>query len=191
MTAKDEGAEDAPSKRKGRRKGKGKGRGKGRGKGPLITLDKVRSRRSRGKGKRKAKRSTKAYKVPSDEVVVEAILAAMAKDHIVRTQTELQALVKEELKARDPEYTITGERLRKVALEKAGLTIEVQGREVEGGGKAISRCPVCRSPLKAMKNVTIYGGTVTLGFKCTKCPYWTGKKRRIPTRYTFFKRKSR
>ncbi len=26
---------------------------------------------------------------------------------------------------------------------------------------------------------------VELGFKCTKCPYWTGPRKRVPVRYTF------
>jgi hypothetical protein len=163
-----------------RRKGLKKGRA-------LMTLDKVKTRRAKSK-KRPSKKKVKKYKVPSDQEVVDAINTVMARDHIIRSQTEFQSQVHEELKAKDPDFTITGERLRKIALDKAGLTIEIQGREVESD-RAISRCPVCRSPLKAMKNITIYGGTVTLGFKCTKCPFWTGKKRRVPTRYTFYKMK--
>ena len=181
-----------PKKGKGSRKRSPSGRGKRKGsKGSrtrkMMTLDKVRTRR-RGKRKKKVKRTIKRYKLPSEQEVIDAIQRAMARDRIVRSQTELKAMVIEELKAMDPGFTITGDRLRKVAMEKVGLTVEIQGREVEGH-KAISKCPVCRSPLKATKNVTIYGGTVTLGFKCTKCPYWTGKKRRVPTRYTFYLRK--
>jgi|GEM_PF-215785 len=148
------------------------------------TLDKVSSRSH----KKKAKKEAKKYKVPTDEDVVEAIQKAMTGSHIVRSQTELKALVQSELKAKDPAFSITNERLRRIALEKAGLQIEMQSRELEDG-PALARCPVCKSPLKATKNDTIYGGTVTLGFKCTKCPYWTGIKRRVPTRYTFYMRK--
>jgi len=167
-----------PSKKKGARGPKKKRK--------MMTLDKVKSRRV--PKKKKPKSTKKKYKIPSDEEIIEAIHKVMRRDHIVRTQTDLQSQVLEELRSKDPEYTITGARLRKVGLKKAGLTIEIQGREIEGT-KAISKCPVCRSRLKAMKNVTIYGGTVTLGFKCTKCPYWTGKKRRVPTRYTFYLKK--
>ena len=176
-----------PKKGKTSKKKPSKKRGRGpKKKRKMMTLDKVKSRR--GRKKKKAKRSKKKYKVPSDDEIIEAIHKVMRRDHIVRTQTDLQSQVLEVLRSMDPEYTITGFRLRKVALEKAGLTIEIQGREMEGT-RAISKCPVCRSPLKATKNVTIYGGTVTLGFKCTKCPYWTGKKRRVPTRYTFYIKK--
>ncbi len=148
------------------------------------TLDKVASRSH----KKKVKKEAKKYKVPTDDDVVEAIQKAMTGSHIVRSQTELRALVQSELKAKDPAFSITNERLRRIALDKVGLQIEMQSRELEDG-PALARCPVCKSPLKATKNDTIYGGTVTLGFKCTKCPYWTGIKRRVPTRYTFYLRK--
>jgi len=151
----------------------------------LVTLDKVAPQK---KQKKKPKLTERKYKVPSDEEVVEAIQKAMTGSHIVRSQTELRALVQTELKVKDPAYSITNERLRRIALEKVGLAIEMQSRELEDG-PALSKCPVCKSPLKATKNVTIYGGTVTLGFKCTKCPFWTGVKRRVPTRYTFYIRK--
>jgi len=32
------------------------------------------------------------------------------------------------------------------------------------------------------------GGTVTLGYRCERCKYWTGLKRRVPTRYIFTRR---
>jgi hypothetical protein len=150
------------------------------------TLDKVAPQR---KGKKRVKKTEKKYKVPSEDDIIEAIQKAMTGNNIVRSQTELRALVQAELKTKDPAFSITNERLRRIALEKVGLAIEIQGRDLEGGPPLV-KCPVCKSPLKATKNVTIYGGTVNLGFTCTKCPYWTGVKRRVPTRYTFYKRKT-
>lgn len=149
------------------------------------TLDKVAPQRKR---KKKTKKTEKKYKVPSEQDIIEAIQKAMTGSHIVRSQTELRALVQAELKNKDPAFSITNARLRRIALEKAGLAIEIQSRDLEDG-PPLSKCPVCNAPLKATKNVTIYGGTVNLGFKCTKCPYWTGVKRRVPTRYTFYLRK--
>ena len=40
-------------------------------------------------------------------------------------------------------------------------------------------------PSKGVKNLTIWGGEVTIQFQCSDCGYWTGKKKRIPTRYVF------
>ena len=50
---------------------------------------------------------------------------------------------------------------------------------------SLGKCPVCRSKLKRVKNLTVYGGTVTLGYHCRTCGYWTGLKQRVPTKYVF------
>ena len=43
--------------------------------------------------------------------------------------------------------------------------------------------------LERVKNLTIWGGEVTIEFRCSNCNYWTGKKKRIPTRYAFYLKK--
>jgi C4-type Zn-finger protein len=53
----------------------------------------------------------------------------------------------------------------------------------------MTKCPVCGGSLKNVKNLTIYGGKVTIEFSCKNCGYWTGKKKRIPTRYVFHLKK--
>jgi DNA-directed RNA polymerase subunit RPC12/RpoP len=49
----------------------------------------------------------------------------------------------------------------------------------------MSRCPVCNTRITPVKNETIFGGSVTLGYECSFCGYWTGMKRRVPQRYVF------
>jgi hypothetical protein len=39
--------------------------------------------------------------------------------------------------------------------------------------------------MRRQQNETIFGGKVTLGYKCRACGYWTGLKRRVPVRYIF------
>ena len=41
------------------------------------------------------------------------------------------------------------------------------------------------SATKELQNQTLDGEEVKLGFRCSKCPYWTGPERRVPVRYTF------
>ena len=36
--------------------------------------------------------------------------------------------------------------------------------------------------------MTVFGGTVTLGYRCSRCGYWTGLRKRVPTRYVFTRR---
>ena len=63
--------------------------------------------------------------------------------------------------------------------------VEIQTREAEEKSRNV-RCPVCGSKTKRIQNETVYGGKVTLGYKCRSCGYWTGMKRRVPTRYIFY-----
>jgi hypothetical protein len=46
-------------------------------------------------------------------------------------------------------------------------------------------CPVCRSTLRPIRNRTLEGDRVTLGYRCTHCAYWTHLRRRVPVRYRF------
>jgi Fe-S cluster biogenesis protein NfuA len=36
-----------------------------------------------------------------------------------------------------------------------------------------------------VRNSTIYGGSVILGYRCTSCPYSMGTTKKIPTKYIF------
>ncbi len=51
--------------------------------------------------------------------------------------------------------------------------------------KAQVKCPVCGARLRKVRNMTVFGGTVTLGYRCDRCRYWTGLRKRVPTRYIF------
>jgi DNA-directed RNA polymerase subunit RPC12/RpoP len=50
---------------------------------------------------------------------------------------------------------------------------------------AAGLCPVCGGRTEKIKNLTVYGGTVTRGYRCRACGYWTGLKKRVPTLYIF------
>ena len=67
-------------------------------------------------------------------------------------------------------------------------TLEIHAREANEK-RGLTKCPVCGERVKRLKNMTVFGGTVTLGFKCPKCGYWSGLRRRVPTRYVFHGRR--
>ena len=48
---------------------------------------------------------------------------------------------------------------------------------------------IASNGFRYVKNQTIWGGEVTLEFRCRRCGYWTGKKKRVPTRYVFHQNK--
>ena len=82
------------------------------------------------------------------------------------------------------QFGVSRKRLRDIAINSGFVNLEIHSRE-GSPHKVLTKCPVCGKKLKRVKNLTIWGGEVTIQFQCSNCGYWTGKKKRIPTRYVF------
>jgi len=126
-----------------------------------------------------------SYRIPSKEVLADAISAVLQKRPMVGSQRKLTQLVLKKLRSIEKDYTASEERIRRVAIDSGAAKIEIHCRESEEKSR-YSRCPVCGSKMRRIRNETIFGGTVTLGYKCTRCPYWTGLQLRVPVRYVFY-----
>lgn len=126
------------------------------------------------------------YRVPKDEEILEALKSIFVRRRVVNSQRELKRLVEKELRS-DENFKVGERRLRQIALDSDLVDVEIHCRE-SPEKRHVSRCPVCDTKLKKVKNLTVFGGTVTLGFKCSKCAYWSGLKRRIPMLYIFTRR---
>ena len=125
-----------------------------------------------------------SYQLPSEEKIVKAIQKVLKKAHCIQSQSLLKTLVMKEMNKKNEKYGLSPKRLRKLALDSPYISIDIHSRD--GNPKKILKgCPVCDHPLKKVKNLTIWGGVVTLEYQCPYCGYWTGKKKRIPTRYIF------
>jgi hypothetical protein len=125
-----------------------------------------------------------SYHIPSDKLINKSLKNIFKKTHTVNSQRELRNLIIKELKTNDKNYSVSGKRLRNLALETDFIKLDIHSREGDPK-KILSKCPVCGNSLNRVKNLTIWGGEVTIEFRCLKCGYWTGKKKRIPTRYIF------
>jgi len=125
-----------------------------------------------------------SYKIPSDELVLNALRRVIVKARIVQSQRVLHELVSAELQQKNKKYSVTQKRLRLLALNQPFVKVEIHSRE-GNPKKTLHRCPVCHHQLKRVRNLTIWGGMVTIELRCPHCGYWTGKKKRIPTRYVF------
>ncbi len=131
-----------------------------------------------------------SYNIPSDEQIKAAISKILKKYSVVHSQIDLKRLVKKELDTKKKKYGITGSRLRKIALNSDFVNLEIHSRKGDPK-KILTRCPVCKGTLKRVKNQTIWGGKVTIEYNCPSCGYWTGKKKRIPSRYVFHLKKNK
>lgn len=124
------------------------------------------------------------YQIPSDELIIKALQKVLKKAHCIQSQSLLKKLVMKEINKKDIKYGLSPQRLRKLALESPHVSLDIHSREGDPN-KILKGCPVCDHSLKKVKNLTIWGGIVTIEFQCPNCGYWTGKKKRIPTQYIF------
>jgi len=130
-----------------------------------------------------------SYHIASDKQIEKTLSKVLKKFRTVESQIKLKKLVEKELSKKKKKYSVSGGRLRKIAINSSYVKLEIHTREGDPK-KPMTKCPVCGSDLKKLKNLTIWGGEVTIELRCSKCSYWTGKKKRIPTRYIFHRAKN-
>ena len=128
------------------------------------------------------------YHIPSDKEIEDSLKRVLKKFRTVNTQYKLRELVNKDLNKKKKKFGVSGSRLRNIAIKSDFVKLEIHSREGDPK-KIMNKCPVCGNNLKRVKNLTIWGGEVTIEFKCNRCGYWTGKKKRIPTRYVFHLKK--
>jgi hypothetical protein len=129
-----------------------------------------------------------SYHILSDNQVEIALKKILKENRTIQSQKKLKQLIVEELNTKKKTFGVSESRLRKIAINSNFVKLEIHSREGDPR-RLLSKCPVCGSSLKRVKNLTIWGGEVTIEFSCSNCGYWTGKKKRIPTRYVFHLKK--
>jgi hypothetical protein len=137
------------------------------------------------RAKRRGARPGPKYRLPPGDVV-----RALARRQLgrmgasARSQAGLRRALLPALAAKDPLFVLGGWRLRKLLLDSPGVRVDVRYAE-RPTRRPLQRCPVCRSPLRPIRNRTLEGDRVTLGYRCTHCAYWTHLRRRVPVRYRY------
>jgi hypothetical protein len=124
------------------------------------------------------------YHIASDEQIQKSLENVLRKYRTVNSQSKLWELITKDLKTKKIKYGVSPQRLRNIAINSNFVKLEIHTREGDPK-KLMTKCPVCGNTLKRVKNLTIWGGEVTIEFNCARCGYWTGKKKRIPIRYVF------
>jgi len=125
-----------------------------------------------------------AYRKPSDTEVLDAIRDALRRHGVVNSQRKMTELVLKELHRHDSDYSVGEQRVRKLAIGNDLAKVMIRSRDSKERTRE-GACPVCGGKTKKIRNETVYGGTVTYGYKCSACGYWTGLKHRVPTLYVF------
>ena len=128
-----------------------------------------------------------SYKIPSDDRLAEAIFVVMYRNQQVVSQRNMANLVLKELEKDGETYRVSGERIRRLAVNRGMATLIIDYAEREGELPEV--CPVCRNQLTSVKNSTLDGNVVEVLRKCTACTYSVGPINHTPGRYTFVRKK--
>lgn len=123
-----------------------------------------------------------------DEEIVALIVQIILREGTVATQSLLAQLVNARLERKH--MHVTAQRVRVLAARSGLVALTIRTR-LNGAAGDLKDCPVCRSKLKRTENQTLTGKSVATGYKCTRCPYWTGRELRVPHHYTFQARVTR
>jgi hypothetical protein len=128
------------------------------------------------------------HKIPDEDTISDAIVSVMDRTPHIETQAEFLRLVRKELAKTDEEYRVSGERIRRIGVERGIVRISIDYRESDIGGLP-NICPVCRNAMSPLMNRSLEGEYVEIKRKCTVCSYAVGKKMLMPGRYTFSRSK--
>ncbi|MHB8586498.1 MAG: hypothetical protein ACYDDF_11790 [Thermoplasmatota archaeon] len=151
----------------------------------------IADRRPPGVGKtRRPSEVPAARKIPHDEEIVAAATKVLLEEETIATETAFRALVVHELRRRSPAASLTGRRLRRLALRSGLVRLHIRVR-VDGPTPALGTCLVCGGELRRIGNRTLSGSTAHTGYRCSRCPWWTGREFRIPAGYSFSARLAR
>lgn len=130
----------------------------------------------------------KPRKRARDEEIVALLVKVILDEGTIAGQTTLAHHVNRLLARRG--MRVTAERVRVLAIKSGLVRINIRTR-LDGPTPEMERCPVCRSRLRRTANKTLTGTTTPTGYRCTRCPWWTGRELRIPQHYVFQARVAR
>ena len=123
-----------------------------------------------------------------DEEVVAVVVQVILREGTVSSQTRLAELVNDELSRG---LRVTPERVRVLAVRSGLVGVSIRARTNGPAPDDLKACPVCRSKVRKTVSRTLTGGTASTGWRCTRCPWWTGRDLRVPSHYTFHAKVSR
>ncbi len=128
-----------------------------------------------------------SYRIPKDDDIAKAIDNCLSRSPRVRSLTVLNDLVLTELLCVDESFRVSGERIRRVGIERGLFDLEITYARTEKPVR-YTRCPVCRGELESTKNRTLDWKTVELSRECRRCGYSAKNDANRPARYVITRR---
>ncbi|MBC7080888.1 MAG: hypothetical protein H5T44_01365 [Thermoplasmatales archaeon] len=121
------------------------------------------------------------YKLPKEEEIRRAIFNAIRKEKSFNSLKHFRDKILNELKKIDEKYTISMGRARNM-IARCGF-VKISTKNKKSNGK-VSKCPVCYGAIEKIKNLSLLGEKIVIGYRCKICGY-RAKIGEIPYRYEF------
>ena len=109
------------------------------------------------------------------------VVRSVLKRRKADSQEEFRDLVAGKLKEVDSEYSISGERLRRIAVSMPGVEVRMWVKR----GRAPKRCPCCGSGLRRTWTRNLKGRKILERLGCSRCGYRGHDGKWLPCRYRF------
>jgi len=140
-----------------------------------------------GKGgaarRRRPRRPARYRRVAPGEVLAATARLAAHGALAFDSQAALRRAVLGEVRADEPTSALGGRRLRRLLIDAAAVRIAIRYAPRPDDERPVTACPVCGDAVRPIRNRTIDGDRIVLGYTCRRCPYWTHRPRRVPVRY--------
>jgi len=123
-----------------------------------------------------------------DDTLVQVIKDTIEDEEEIGSLSNFTVLVNSRLLKNKYKHKTTPGRIKHLVQKHNLAVIRVKVRR--GGGHGFSdECPVCLNKMVNERNATIYGWKITSKKKCTRCGFWTDRKKTSVARYIFHSRK--
>jgi ribosomal protein L34E len=125
------------------------------------------------------------YRIPPADAVRDA-----AREVIVQggrgfpSQAAFRAALLSTLRKEERRFALGGRRMRHLLVNTPGVRLHVL-YALRPTRRPMGSCPICGAEVRPIRNHTLLGDEVTLGYRCGRCGYWTHLARRVPVRYRF------
>ncbi len=121
------------------------------------------------------------YKLPKEEEIRRAIFNAIKKEKSFNSLKYFRGKILNELKKIDEKYTISMGRARNIIARCGFVGVSTKNKKSD---KKVFKCPVCGGSLEKIKNLSLLGEKIVIGYRCKICGY-KAKKGEMPYRYEF------
>ncbi len=112
---------------------------------------------------------------------VSFVLCDTLRKETARSQKELSGMINMRLRATNSGYSISGSRVRMIALDTPGIRVSISTKK----GPVPSRCPACGHSLRKSYTRNLKGRKVLRKLECLRCPYTGSGGKWAPSRYAF------